>query len=90
MFKVQRSICPSIFSDIFHRLRATNIYGTTLPLQYRMRSPFFKEAKICLCLLSTMSDNVINELTKVSSVEDFKTGTENEKLKTVCRGYVRN
>ena len=37
-----------------------------------------------------MSNNVINELTEVSSVEDFKIRTENEKLKTTYRGYVRN
>ena len=40
--------------------------------------------------LSTMSDNVINELTELPSVEDFKTRTKNEKLKVACRVYVRN
>lgn len=37
-----------------------------------------------------MTDNEINELTEASNVENFKTRTKNEKLKTACGGCVRN
>ena len=37
-----------------------------------------------------MNDNVINELTELSGVEDFKTRTKNEKLKIARKVYLRN
>ena len=90
MLKVQRGMCPSIFSDNVHRHDVYKYLWNHSHFAVPNAKSSFQGSKGIPYLLSRMNDNVINELTELSILEDFETRTKNKKLKIACRVYVRN